>query len=198
MQAITGTQSAAARVISQNSQLAAIAAAAPPAPTIYHRWEGPVQVGNGWQGFRKIIPAWYGPTDGSGTAYGFSLYGLTPNGQLKWYRHDGFATGTKNWKGAVDVGTGWNSFASIIAMGDGVLYGIGQDGLLRWYRHADVANASMRPSWRGPTVVGNGWNGFARVFGGGQGVIYAVKPDGTLLWYRHTGYLTGQGDLGRS
>ena len=182
-----------AKIIAKDSSYADAAAqkTEAPMPTIIHRWEGPKQVGTGWQSFREVIPAWYGAIDGSGTAYGFSLYGLMPNGVLKWYRHDGFANGTMAWKGAVDVGTGWNSFTRIIAMGDGVLYGIGQDGSLRWYRHGDVANASAHPTWSGPLVVGGGWGDFVQVFGGGQGVIYAVKPDGTLLWYRHTGYLTG-------
>ncbi len=177
--------------VEKNSS-AALAAVGGSAPlTIIHRWEGPKLVGTGWQGLREVIPASYGATGGGGAAYGFSLYALKPDGVLAWYRHDGFADGTMAWKGPVNVGTGWNSFTRIVAMGDGVVYGIGQDGSLRWYRETDVTNATSPPKWSGPIVVGSGWGGFLQVFGGGQGIIYAEKPDGTLLWYRHTGYLNG-------
>lgn len=167
------------------------AKSASPTPPMIHRWEGPKKVGNGWQDFVEVVPAWYGPLDGSGSRYGFSLYGLTRDGVLKWYRHDGFSDGTPAWRGAINVGTGWNGFTHLVAMGDGVVYGIARDGNLVWYRQADVADASAHPVWRGPTVVGNGWGDFLHVFGGGQGVIYAIKRDGTLLWYRHTGFGTG-------
>jgi len=157
--------------------------AQPTEPRVYHQWEGPKQVGVGWNGFTAIYPA------------GLSgLYGLTPEGVLKWYRHDGFADGSFKWKGPVDVGTGWNNFKKIVAGGDGVLYGISPDGSLRWYRHQDVADASAQPHWQGPNVVGNGWGHFVHVFSGGEGVIYAVDAQGTLLWYRHKGYLTGAAD----
>jgi sphingomyelin phosphodiesterase len=152
-------------------------------PLVYHQWEGPKRVGVGWGGFTAIYPA------------GLSgLYGLTPEGVLKWYRHDGFADGSFKWKGPVDVGTGWNSFKKIVAGGDGVLYGISPDGSLRWYLHQDVADAAVQPHWQGPNIVGNGWGNFVHVFSGGEGVIYAVDPQGTLLWYRHKGYLTGAAD----
>ena len=68
-----------------------------------HRWEGPKLVGTGWDTFSEVIPAWYGATNGSG-AYGFSVYGVTPDGTLRWYRHDGFADGTMAWRGPVIVG----------------------------------------------------------------------------------------------
>ncbi len=166
--------------------------AAPPAALpVIHEWQGPKLVGTGWQSFREVIPAWYGPIDGSGSAYGFSLYALRPDGHLAWYRHDGFADGTSAWRGPVDVGGGWGGFAHIVAMSDGVVYGIGQDGSLRWFKQSDAGNAAASPTWSGPILVGTGWGGFSQVFGGGQGVIYAENPDGTLLWYRHTGYLTG-------
>ncbi len=147
---------------------------------ITHKLQGPKVVGTGWQNFRSVIPA--------GQA---GFYALTPDGVLKWYRHDGFNDGTPAWKGPVDVGTGWNSFQKIVAAGDGVLYGIGADGSLRWYRHTDAADASSPAHWQGPQVVGQGWGDFAHVFSTGEGVIYAITKDGRLMWYRHAGYLTG-------
>jgi hypothetical protein len=151
------------------------------------QWQGPKPVGVGWTAFKDIIPGEAG-----------SFYGLTPQGGLKWYRHDGINDGTPRWTGPFDVGTGWTAFSKVVGMGEGVLYGIGNDGSLRWYRQSDEINRTntsytggWKPRWFGPTVVGSGWQAFKQVFGGGQGVIYAITPDGRLLWYRHLGYLTG-------
>lgn len=163
----------------------------PPAPPVkwLHQWEGPRTVNNGWQNFVDIFPAAYGATGGS--TYGFSVFGLTRDGALKWYRHDGFADGSAQWSAPVDVGTGWNSFKKVFAGGDGVLYAIGDDGKLRWYRYQDALNARRPPSWAGPLVVASGWGGLVDVFSGGVGVIYAVQKDGTLLWWRHVSYQNG-------
>ncbi|MDB5961685.1 MAG: hypothetical protein JWP59_2979, partial [Massilia sp.] len=161
---------------------------APPAKWL-HQWEGPRTVNSGWQNFVDVFPAGYGPT--GGTAYGFSLFGLTRDGTLKWVRHDGFADGSAKWSAPVDVGSGWNSFKKVFAGGDGVLYAIGGDGKLRWYRYQDVLHAKRPPSWAGPLVVASGWGGVVDAFSGGAGVIYAVQKDGTLLWWRHVSYQNG-------
>ena len=161
----------------------------PPAPKWVHQWEGPKTVNTGWQSLVDVFPAAYGET-GNG-AFGFSVFGLTRDGTLKWYRHDGFADGTVKWAAPVDVGTGWNSFKKIFAGGDGVMYAIGDDGALRWYRYQDVMHAQRPPRWAGPLVVASGWGGLKDVFSGGLGVIYTVKPDGTLLWWRHVSYQNG-------
>ncbi|MGH6690641.1 MAG: hypothetical protein ACREF4_08185, partial [Gammaproteobacteria bacterium] len=65
---------------------AAIATA--PQPRLIHQWEGPRVVGTGWQAFRAVIPG--------GVA---AMYGLTPDGVLRWYRHDGGTDGSVHWKG---------------------------------------------------------------------------------------------------
>lgn len=177
----------------------------PTGPRVTHQWDGPKLVATGWQGFRELIPA------------GLSgIYGLTSDGMLKWYRHDGFLDGTPKWKGPMDVGRGgavdlrtgwagppglagaasasrgWNACTKIIAGGDGILYCITSDGTMRWYRHGDVADAAPRPTWYGPLVVGSGWGNFTHVFSTGEGKIYAVKPTGEVLWYWHKGYQMGQ------
>jgi Tachylectin len=158
-----------------------VEATQPPAPRIFHQWEGPKQVGNGWQSFAAVIPA------------GMSgIYGVAKDGSFNWYRHDGFLDGAVKWKGPVNVSSGWISFQKIMSGGDGVLYGIGADGSLLWHRHQDYLDASTQPKWSGPVVVGSGWQNFVHVFSTGEGVIYAVKPTGELLWYRHRGYLNGQ------
>jgi hypothetical protein len=179
------TPASAAR-LEQKENTASIVA---PAPRLIHQWEGPVVVGTGWQTFRDVIPG--GVFTTSPTTAGASVYGVTPDGILKWYRHDGMTYGMPSWKGPVDVGSGWNGFTKIVAMGDGVLYGIGTDGSLRWYRHNDSGNASRTPNWTAPQVVGQNWNRFTRVFSTGEGVLYAVDQQGALWWTRHRGYLDG-------
>ncbi|MBM2802262.1 MAG: Tachylectin protein [Deltaproteobacteria bacterium] len=199
-----GASTPQSKALQKSSPAAVARINQPPAPRVFHQWEGPKQVGNGWQGFSQIIPA------------GLSgVYGLAADGSLKWYRHDGFSDGTVKWKGPVDVGKGtsiaprpaggtpavkqrvtmtggWRTYKKIVAGGDGVLYGIGADGSLHWHRHQDYADASAQPKWATPSVVGAGWGNFVDVFSTGEGVIYAVATDGRLLWYRHKGYLTGQ------
>ena len=167
----------------------ALSSVLPPAAKWVHQWEGPKTVGTGWQSFVDVFPAGYGAT-GNG-AYGFSLFGLTREGTLKWYRHDGFVDGTAKWSAPVEVGTGWNSFKKVFAGGDGTMYAIGDDGTLRWYRYQDVMNAKRPARWSGPLVVASNWGGLKDVFSGGDGVIYTVKPDGTLLWWRHVSYENG-------
>jgi hypothetical protein len=175
-----------------------------PGPRVTHQWEGPRLVATGWQGFREVIPA--------GAS---SFYALTPDGTLKWYRHEGALDGTARWKGPVDVGRGgaidrrtgsagplgvsggavgggWTSCRKIVAAGDGVLYCVGADGALRWFRHGDAADAAVRPTWYGPSVVGTGWGNFVHVFSTGEGYLYAITPTGDVLWYWHRGYQTGQ------
>lgn len=39
------------------------------------------------------------------------IYRITPDGNLDWYRHDGWKTGTRDWTGGPrrrNVGIGWN------------------------------------------------------------------------------------------
>jgi hypothetical protein len=141
-------------------------------------WQGPTKVGNGWQGFQQIVPAG-----------GNSLYGIPPDGILKWYRHDGFNDGSPAWHGPVDVGTGWQNFHRVFSGSDGVLYAIQPDGSLLWYSNSGFAQGGT--AWQGPMTVGSGWAEFRHVFSMGQGIIYAIQPDGTLLWYRHRGFATG-------
>jgi hypothetical protein len=177
-------------------------------PKIVHKWEGPKVVGTGWQGFRDVIPG--GHT---------SFYGLTTDGSLLWYRHDGVMDGTPRWKGPVRVATGWNNYKAVFGGGDGILYGVGPDGSLNWYRRTDFddATASTAPptigrntgitraypgplragigvntqASQGPLRIGTGFGNYTQIFSSGQGIIYAITPDGRLLWFRHTGFQTG-------
>ncbi|MEO8349993.1 MAG: tachylectin-related carbohydrate-binding protein [Acidobacteriota bacterium] len=140
-------------------------------------WQGPKKVGNGWSGFRDVIPAG-----------GNSLYALTEDGFLKWYQHEGFNDGSFTWKGPTEVGNGWR-FAKIFSGGEGVIYAIKEDGTLMWYRHAGYTDGVR--SWAGPNVVGSGWGAFKEVFSTGRGAVYAVRPDGDLVLYQQLGFATG-------
>ena len=74
----------------------------------------PKHIGEGWAGGFKNIFA--GGTN--------TIYLLEDGGGLRWYKHNGSLTGTRDWQGdaPVNVGTGWNSFKNIVAMGQGVFY----------------------------------------------------------------------------
>jgi hypothetical protein len=140
-------------------------------------WQGANTVGYGWGSLRDIIPAG-----------GNAMYGLTSDGHLQWYRHDGFSDGTFAWTGPVVEGNGW-SFQKVLSGGAGILYAIESDGTLLWYDNPGYL--SGQALFQGARVIGSGWNQFRDVFSSGQGTIYAITADGKLLQYQHKGYLTG-------
>jgi Tachylectin/Trypsin len=69
-------------------------------------WEGPKEVGTGWGGFTKM----FSPGEGH-------IYGILPNGDLMWYRHNGWQDGTPAWVtgGGVKIGSGWNAYVFAFA-----------------------------------------------------------------------------------
>ncbi len=141
---------------------------------VEHKFSLPQHIGDGWDNAVDLLPG------GGGT-----IYALKRNGDLVWYRHDGYQNGEVKWAGPLTVGTGWNSFTKIIPMGDGVLYGVLPDGTLVWNRHLNYQTGEGGyGGWAQPVKVGRGW-GFKTLIGGGKGVFYAVTDDGKVLWYRH-------------
>jgi|GEM_PF-3207498 len=152
--------------------------------------QGPIDIGNGWQTFIRIVPA----ADGI-------LYAITSDGALQWYKHGGYLDGTMNWSGPIDVSPtrrsplgprfsqSWAGFKQVFSGGEGVMYAITNDGVLQWYRHQGYLTGTR--DWDGPRNVGTGWQDFTRVFSPGDGVIYAMKPTGEVLWYKHVGYKDG-------
>ncbi|MDQ3749241.1 MAG: tachylectin-related carbohydrate-binding protein [Acidobacteriota bacterium] len=66
-------------------------------------WEPPKEVGTGWGHFTKIIS----PGDGD-------IYAIQPNGDLYWYKHDGWRVGSTAWRGPAKIATGWNSFLFVV------------------------------------------------------------------------------------
>jgi hypothetical protein len=143
------------------------------------RFQGPKTVAQDWDKYAAVTAAIGSPV----------IYAMAPNGDLFWYRHDGFRTGSDSGLMPSRVGNGWNEFNKIIAGEDGVIYGRLPDGTLKWYKHRGHADGSV--SWDGPKDVGNGWDDFIDIFAGSSGVLYGIRRNGDLIWRRHVGYLNG-------
>lgn len=129
------------------------------------------------------------------TTFPVRLYGLQPDGLLKWYQHNGSQTGqglsvAGSWTGPVTAGSGWQIFKQVIAGGYNLLYAIQPNGDLLWYYHFNAHDG--KPNWHPPQKVGTGWQHFTQVFSAHPGVLYALSPDGVLRWYRHKGAMDGK------
>lgn len=138
---------------------------------------GPKKVGHRWESLLTII-----------AAGGNRLYGLMPDGTLRWYEHSGWDTGTFNWKETADVAK-WDTNTPIFSGGEGVVYAIRPNGELVWRRNLQANGGGE--AWTPDKVIGSAWNQFRQVFSTGGGKIYALRPNGELLFYQHTDYLTG-------
>ena len=73
-------------------------------------WLGAKPVGVGWGSFTTLF------SSGNGV-----IYGVQPDGVLRWYRHLGYQTGAGlevagSWQGGIDVGWGWGSFDTVFAL----------------------------------------------------------------------------------
>ncbi|MEV6205164.1 tachylectin-related carbohydrate-binding protein [Streptomyces sp. NPDC051771] len=148
-----------------------------------NRWttgEGGEYVSGGWNIYRTVF------CGGGGV-----IYGITPGGDLQWYRHDGWTDGSNRWTagdGGKNVGGGWSFYSTVLSAGRGVIYGITPDGDLHWYRHDGWTDGSNRWTGGASWKVGSGWDEYKTVFSGGFGVIYGITPDGDLWWNRHDGW----------
>ena len=152
-----------------------------------NRWTagaGGATVSSGWDIYSTVLAA------GDGV-----IYGIKPNGDLQWYRHDGFTDGTNRWTagaGGLNVSGGWNIYSTVLAAGDGVIYGIKPNGDLQWYRHDGFTDGTNRwTAGAGGLNIGGGWDIYSTVLAAGNGVIYGIKPNGDLQWYRHDGFTDG-------
>lgn len=137
-------------------------------------------------------------TGGPLTVSGVPIYGITDNGYLFWFFHQGAHNGTPLWANRgqrVKVGEGWNEglrvFKGSPDGGDGVIYRVDSRGDLYWYRH--TGHATGTADWENGKKVGNGWQGARLAFAAGHGVIYVIDRSGDLLWFRHLGYRNGSG-----
>ena len=137
------------------------------------------------------------------------LFGVEPNGDLRWYRYDGSGQfspdGSIGWapNSSNVIGNSWNNFKFLCGGGDGVLFAVEPNGDLRWYQYAAGDGVEDRAASRGwstnsRNVIGNGWAGFLSLactpkagptFGGNDpaSTLYGVEPNGDLRWYRYVG-----------
>ncbi|MER6316636.1 tachylectin-related carbohydrate-binding protein, partial [Streptomyces sp. NPDC001581] len=90
------------------------------------------------------------------------IYGITPDGDLQWYRHSGWEDGTNRWttgEGGEYVSGGWNIYRTVFCGAGGVIYGITPGGDLQWYRHDGVKDGSNRwTAGAGGKNVSGGWD----------------------------------------
>jgi hypothetical protein len=148
-------------------------------------WQGPNNVGGGWNDYESVFPG------GANI-----IYGIKADGTLEWRQHQGVRAGSDQWGEAKAVGRGWGNFKQVFSGGEGIIYAITQEGKLLWYKHnAYLTGAGLETpgAWADTKEVGHSWGVFKQVFPGGNGVIYAITQDGKLLWYRHNAYRTGDG-----
>jgi hypothetical protein len=110
-------------------------------------------VGTGWNSFSHVFAA------GEGT-----IYGVRPDGVLRWYRHTGWTNGASTWDEPRDLNTGidWNQFERLVSGGEGVIYAMLANGAMRCYRHTDWRTGGDR--LEGPLPVGAAWRFYRPLF----------------------------------
>jgi len=118
------------------------------------------------------------------------LYAITADGELRWYRHDGWFNGAKVWTagdGGRLVGTDWNRFERVRPAADGVSYGITGEGELHWHRHTGWADGTDGWHPHSGARVGNGWNILKTAFAmpGSDGTRPAPSPVQLALLSKH-------------
>lgn len=117
-------------------------------------------VGHGWNAFKHLIAGANGV-----------IYGVTYQGEVLWYRHEGRTDGGFRWaQGSGNViATGWNKYTKVFAGSDGVIYGLMENGNLIWQRHDGVADGSNRWTYRSDGgIVATGWNAYGLLFAGDE------------------------------
>jgi len=158
-------------------------------------------IGNGWAGFVSLVcTPKAGPTSHNPAS---TLYGVEPNGDLRWYRYVGDGTedrsGSTGWapNSSNVIGNGWQSF-KVLTAASSVLFGVEENGDLRWYSYQGdgTEDRSGSTGWapNSSNVIGRGWNRFSRIVGGPDDkgdfgiALYAVEPNGDLYWYKYLGH----------
>jgi hypothetical protein len=120
------------------------------------------------------------------------IYAIQADGNLYWYRHINWTTGTPaSWANSGNgrlIGTAWQKFRFVLAAADGQLFAFLPNGDLLWYRYILSNINTGAGTWHSAsgTRIGTQWN-FPRVIGGWNNVFYAQEGNGNLRWYRYTG-----------
>jgi hypothetical protein len=147
-------------------------------------------ISHGWNQFDEVFTSFGVTPDGTGTAL---LYGRAPGGDLYWFRHDGWYTGTPAFVGSAKfplhqpwqrIGNGWDAYRLLLSQSPGefpgIIYGITADGVLRWYRHDGWADGT--PRWtagNGGWKVGAGFDKYAKIVVGHHR-LYNHGDEGSL------------------
>lgn len=100
-------------------------------------------------------------------AAGRTLYGVGPDGLLRWFRYEGDGRDDTSWhaNSGNPIGNGWQGFRALFGGvredGADVLFGVAQNGDLLWYSYAGdgSADASGATGWHANSgnPIGNGW-----------------------------------------
>ncbi|NBE52412.1 N,N-dimethylformamidase beta subunit family domain-containing protein [Streptomyces boluensis] len=120
------------------------------------------------------------------------IYGIQADGNLYWYRHVNWSSGTPaSWANSGAgrlIGTSWHKFRIVLAAADGQIFAFLPNGDLLWYRYILSNISTGAGSWHSAsgTRIGTQWN-FPRVIGGWNNVLYAEDANGDLRWYKYTG-----------
>jgi hypothetical protein len=92
-----------------------------------------------------------------------AVYGILPNGDLMWHRHEGYLDGHDRWSAEIlRVGRGWNAMRAVASVGDGVIYAVNKAGQLIWMRHRGYLTGE--DLWDGPLVIAIDWKDTITLF----------------------------------
>lgn len=141
-------------------------------------------IGRGWGNYRSIL--------GGGEGI---IYAIKKNGELAWYRHNGWKSGREDWENdgkEMLIGKGWNDYVSIISAGHGIIYGLKGDGELFWYFHEGWKDGTSGWANQGTgRLVGKKWDVYQQIFASSNGRIYAMTGGKLLFLYHHRGWQEG-------
>jgi len=88
------------------------------------------------------------------------IYAIMDDGDLVWFRHDGWDDGSARWQGdqGKTVGVGWHVTAAISLRNTHYVYAVMPDGDLLWNHHAGAQDGTFRWALDTGKPVGTGWN----------------------------------------
>lgn len=135
----------------------------------------PIQVATGWDSFKSVFPG------------GESIiYGILPDGELVWHRHDGAGSGSSNWTGPVHVASGWGDFRKVFSGGEGVIYAIDLNDTLFRVVHKGYRTGTAEWETDSMVPIAEGWGFFSDgiASSAADGVIYGFRRDGRVFYMR--------------
>jgi Tachylectin len=141
-------------------------------------WENggaPKTVGQGWNEFVRVFGFLADTLPGPTGFPAAIIYGVRPDGDLIWYRHDAAGTGEglltpgawHSGSGQQPVGSGWDGFEHVVATGDGAIFAITLEGTVRFYVHTGYAEGigASQGGWAAAGDIRFGWYDLRQVFG---------------------------------